>query len=122
MGGLSLTFHSNQILTIPTIPLGFRWNPIRSTKNAWGRVKYWSKAQAFNIQILIPFQCWGDLMELEEARSHVVVEYRGGVHHADTCNQGGDLAEEFYERDLRRRKTAHHLMRQSRSHRAGKGQ
>ena len=33
MGGLSLTFHSDQILTIPTIPLG-------SAQNAWGRVKY----------------------------------------------------------------------------------
>ena len=33
MGGLSLTFHSDQIPTIPTIPLGSAWN-------AWGRVKY----------------------------------------------------------------------------------
>ena len=42
-------------------------------------------------------------MEFKEARSHVVVEYRGRVCHADACSQGGDLAEEFYERDLRRK-------------------
>ena len=33
MGGLSLTFHSDQIPTIPTILLRSAWN-------AWGRVKY----------------------------------------------------------------------------------
>ena len=62
------------------------------------------------IQFIL-FQCWGDLMELKEARSRVVVEYRGGVRRTDACSQGGDLVDELYERDLRRRrKTIHHLM------------
>ena len=62
-------------------------------------------------------------MELQKASCRIAVKYRGGIHRTDACSQGGDLAEKFYERDSRRRrKTAHHLMPQSGSHCAGKGQ
>ena len=84
----------------------------------WASQKHRHSISGFSFHFGIGAISWSS----KKARSHIAVEYRGGICHAEACSQGGDLAEEFYERDLRRRKTAHHLMRQSRSHRAGKGQ
>ena len=86
-------------------------------------VDWASQNHRHSIRFLIPFQHWGDLLELQKARSHIAIKYRGGIRCTDACSQRRDLAEKFCQRNSRRgSKTTHYLMQQLGSHRTGQRQ